>query len=165
MQGVARLLVGAEMMKRYFSYGLIGVFALMAIALGANAGIRDRLGLIVGLVYSDLTKPNDPLTRTLRGGGKAGSGWGSAVQLIPIPLTRGEARHDVDLVLAKGKYTADRQRNFSWHSPREFPAGSLFYAKHVDGAPCSLTYEVVVTYDDNGRLLDAVGNQEEAGCL
>lgn len=124
---------------------------------------RD-IALIMALVaYTDITKPNDPLTRALRDAPT--EDWGVAVALTPATLKIGMTRKDVDKVLAAGKFKPDESREFSWRHPVAFPTDSLFYSKFVDGVPCALKYTVVIRYDDRRTLVEAVGTENEAGCL
>ena len=117
----------------------------------------------MGLVaYSEITKPNDAVTRTIRNGSNE---WGAAIALTPKPFKTGDAQDDVLRQLSKAKYTTDSDKTFSWSKPKSFPADSQFYEKSVEGVPCSVHFEVVVRFDDQHRLVEAWGTEDEAGCL
>lgn len=136
----------------------IGLAALFTL----NASFRQTTILIGLLFYTEITKPNDAVTRTIRNGGNE---WGTAIALTPKPFKAGDAEEDVLRRLSKAKYTIDSDKTFSWSKPRQFPADSQFYERSVEGLPCSLHFEVVVRFDDQHRLIEAWGAEDEAGCL
>lgn len=135
--------------------GLIALFTL-------NAQFRQSTIIMSLVIYSEITKPNDAITRTIRNGSNE---WGAAIELTPKPFKKGDADDDILRQLSKAKYTVDTDKSFSWRKPRSFPAGSQFYERSVEGLPCSVHFEVVVRFDDQHRLLEAWGTEDEAGCL
>jgi hypothetical protein len=148
--------------KRPILWTGLAVCLILAGAVAAYKPWRDTALLIGLLFYSDVTKPNDPLTRSIR---DTPTGWGEPVALTPEPLKSGMAKVQVEQVLTDGKFKPTENRDFSWRNPRIFPSDSLFYSKSVDGLPCGLNYTVVVRYDDRQTLVAAVGTENEAGCL
>ncbi|WP_303830374.1 hypothetical protein [Asticcacaulis taihuensis] len=150
------------MKKRPILLLMVCVVTGLVALLTLNAQFRQS-AIIMGLViYSDIIKPNDPVTRTIRNGSNE---WGAATELTPKPFKKGDAEDDVLRQLSKAKYTADTDKSFSWRKPRSFPAGSQFYERYVEGLPCSVHFEVVVRFDDQHRLIEAWGTEDEAGCL
>ena len=148
--------------KRAILWTVVILCLLSIGAISAYKPWRDMALLIGLLIYSDVTKPNDPLTRTIR---NAPTGWGELVALTPKPLKIGMTKTEVEQVLADGKFKPTENRDFSWHHPRTLPADSQFYSKSVDGLPCALNYTVIVRYDDHQTLVEAMGTENEAGCL
>ncbi|MFT4077174.1 MAG: hypothetical protein QM647_16725 [Asticcacaulis sp.] len=127
-----------------------------------NASFRQTSILIGLLIYTEITKPNDAVTRTIRDGSHE---WGTAIALTPKPFKTGDAEGDVLQRLSRAKYTVDSDKTFSWRKPKQFPPGSQFYERSVEGLPCSLHFEVVVRFDNQHRLIEAWGTEDEAGCL
>ena len=149
--------------KRRILWGSLLICSVLAGVVAVYKPWRD-IAFITGLiVYTDIKKPNDPSTRTLRDA--PADDWGMAVALTPLPLEAGLTRGDVEKMLAKGKFKPDETREFSWRHPRTFSSESLYYSKTVEGLPCALRYVVVVRYDDRHRLVEATGTEDEAGCL
>ena len=150
------------MKKRPIFLTVICLTVGLAALLTLNAQLRQT-AIIMGLVaYSEITKPNDAVTRTIRNGSNE---WGAAIALMPKPFKTGDAEDDVLRQLSKAKYTTDSDKTFSWSKPKSFPADSQFYEKSVEGVPCSVHFEVVVRFDDQHRLVEAWGTEDEAGCL
>lgn len=149
--------------RRPIMLACIALIAAFAITVTVSKTFRENLIIYGLIVYSDLTKPNDPITRAIRT--RPSREWGSEVVLIPYPFSRGETESDVDRLLARGRYQTDKEALFSPRNSKQFPDGSRFYTMNVTELPCNIRYEVVVRYDDQGRLTDASGTSDEAGCL
>ncbi|WP_349319465.1 hypothetical protein [Asticcacaulis sp. MM231] len=150
------------MKKRPIFLLMISVLIGFTVLFTLNAQFRQSTILLGLIVYSEVTKPNDAITRTIRNGSHE---WGKAIALTPKPFKIGDPESDVLRHLSKAKYTTDTDKAFSWSKPKSFPADSQFYEKSVGGLPCSLHFEVVVRFDDQHRLLEAWGTEDEAGCL
>ncbi len=148
--------------KRPVLWTLAGLVLVFGLALAVSRTVRFVVFIVAAAVYTDLTKPNDPLTRVVRNTYAGGS---RPVMLTPQPLQVGEPRAEVEALLAKGKYQPDPQERFDSAKPYPFAAGSLFYRRIVDGAPCQLRYEIIVRYDAQDRLIEATGGENEPMCI
>lgn len=150
------------MKKRPILLTVIGLTIGLAALFTLNVSFRQTSILIGLLIYTEIAKPNDAVTSAIRNGRHE---WGMAIALTPKPFKTGDAEDDVLQRLSRAKYTADSDKTFSWSKPRQFSASSQFYERSVEGLPCSIHFEVVVRFDNQHRLVEAWGAEDEAGCL
>jgi len=65
--------------------GLIALFTL-------NAQFRQSTSIMALVIYSDITKPNDAVTRTIRNGTNE---WGTAIELTLKPFKNADVEDNV----------------------------------------------------------------------
>lgn len=148
---------------RWIALGLVGILAATALRAAFDRNFRNDLWLYAAIVYADITKPNDPVTRRIRN--DPSREWGHKVALTPKPFVKGTTRPEVLKQLGNAKYKTDPDDTFTIRGPEPIPAGGLHFSKSADEFPCQVLYDVVVRFDASDRLVDAYGAEEETGCL
>jgi hypothetical protein len=148
---------------RWIALGLVGIVAATALRAAFDRNFRNDLWLYAAIVYADITKPNDPVTRHIRN--DPSREWGHKVSLLPRPFAMGTSRSEVLKQLVAARYESDPDETFSLRHPEPIPPGGLHFSMSADEFPCQILYDVVVRFDASDRLIDAYGAQEETGCL
>lgn len=162
-KGVCVFLVGdIGVKKRPILWSLLAVIAIGAALLLLNRKLRDTTFLAAAIQFSEWTKPNDEVSRTIS---KSTIEWGDNVALVPHPFASGTAQADVIDLLQKAKYQTDPEQTFSIRHPRMLPEGSLYYELRVTEGPCDVHYGVALVFDANHRLREAWGAKDEVGCI
>ncbi len=148
---------------RWIAVGLVGVVVATGLHATFDRDFRDDLALYAAVIYSDITKPNDPVTRQIRN--DPSREQAHKVSLMPTPLVKGMGRSEVMKQLADAKYKPDPNVTFTIRHPEPIPSGALHFSMSADELPCQIFYDVVVRFDASNRLVDAYGASEETGCL
>jgi len=160
-------MIAANAKKRgpIFWIALAILAALTATGLRAafDRDFRNDLELCAAIIYADITKPNDPVTRHIRD--DPSREQAHKVPLMPKPFARGIARSEVLKQLTDAKYKANPGDMFTIRHPEPIPPGALHFSMSADELPCEILYDVVVKFDASDRLVDAYGAEEETGCL
>ncbi len=142
---------------------LVGV---AVVAIWRPAG--DTAGLVVAMVWSDIVKPNDPVTRQIR---EDFAKWhrdaGDKVSLIPEPFVAGTPKDAVIAQLTQAKYKPDADGYFAFTGKSvrdDAKDNGLYYVMSTNEGPCDVSYQVMVRFDASGELSDAEGTEVSA-CL
>ena len=139
----------------------IALAGVAVVAIWRPAG--DTAGLVVAIVWSDMVKPNDPVTHRIREDfGKWHRVAGDKVSLIPEPLVAGTPKDAVIAQLAQAKYQPDADGAFAFTGMTK--GDGLYYVMSATEGPCDVSYQVMVRFDAAGALVDAEGT-ETMGCL
>ncbi len=147
----------------WIGLAVLAVLTLTGLRAAFDRNFRQGLWLYTAVVYADIIKPNDPVTRQIRH--DPSREWGHKVSLTPKPFAVGTTRSEVLKRLAEAKYKADPDDTFSIRHPEPVPRGGVHYSMSADEFPCQILYDVVVRFDASDRLVDAYGAEEETGCL
>jgi len=112
------------------------------------------------------SQPNDRLSQFLQ---KAilskSANWGDLIPLVPSVLKEGQSRDSVESILFKAEFAPTSLDNFSWRQKFNFGSGSDLYRIKFKANGCTVQNSVMVQFDDQDRLVNAQGLQDELGCL
>ena len=146
----------------------VAAIALVGVAVvTVDRPFRDDMYLIAAACWSDTVKPNDPVTHRIREDfGKWHRVAGDKVSLIPDPFVAGAPKDEVVKQLMAAKYHPDANGYFAFTGKTVSDAtdNGLYYVMSANEGPCDVTYQVMVSFDASGELIDAQGS-ENAICL
>ena len=146
----------------------VAAIALVVAAIVAvDRPFRDDMYLIAAVYWSEIVKPNDPVTHRIREDfGKWHRVAGDKVSLIPEPFVAGAPKDEVVKQLITAKYHPDANGYFAFTGKTVSDAtdNGLYYVMSANEGPCDITYQVMVRFDASGGLSDAQGTEISA-CL
>ena len=154
--------------KRSVLWVVVALIAVIGCSLAFNRGFRETTILIVVIFWTEVTKPNDPVTHRVRTAFKtADHSEGDKISLMPKPLAAGIAKNEVMNELAADKYKPDPNGSLSPAGDGPAMAGEerLYYTMTSSEGACDVFYEVQVDFDLSGHLTQAWGTQTDRLCL